>query len=52
MKFLLMICYAWRGELAAKSTNGRLMALASTEPVVEANDTTPWANQDHGIKNN
>jgi len=32
MKLLLMMRNAWREELTAKTSNGRLMALASTEP--------------------
>jgi len=31
MKLPLMMRYAWRGELTVKTTNGRPMALASTE---------------------
>jgi len=33
MKLLMMMCNAWRGGVDSKTSNGRLMALASTEPV-------------------
>jgi len=32
MKLPLMMCYAWRGGDGSKTSNGRLIVLASTEP--------------------
>jgi len=49
MKLLMMMRYAWREELTAEASDGRLMALGSTEPVIEANETIPRANPDHAI---
>jgi len=34
MKLLMMMRNAWREELTAEASDGRLMALASTEPHV------------------
>ena len=49
MRLPFMMSYAWRGSLQLIS-NGSPMALGSTEPAVEANDTIPGANQTMKLK--